>query len=108
LLTQKQLSVQVTQALLDRDYETATVHKTALEDAQRARRKEMEETSKPFIPQYFELDDQKRWRFRKLKCVDQVVFDNGLLMYLCYSTKPYDPREEDGGDAAAAAAAPSQ
>jgi len=65
----RRLWKEVTLALGNRDYDTATVHKTALEDAQRARRKAMEETQEEYKQKYFHLGDQKRWVYNKLKCV---------------------------------------
>jgi hypothetical protein len=55
-----------TKAMLNRDYETATVHKTRLEDEQRQRAKELAARGETHKPQYFVLDDQQRWRYKGL------------------------------------------
>lgn len=57
---------EVTKAMLNRDYETATVHKSRLEDDQRQRAKELAARGETHKPQYFVLDDQQRWRFKGL------------------------------------------
>jgi hypothetical protein len=68
---------QVTIALkkVPADHDLATVHKTELEDAQRARKKERDEKKIPYNPKHFVQDNDGKWVYKRL------------------NIKPYDPNE---------------
>jgi len=70
--------IEVTKALKmnPADHDLATKHKTALEDAQRERRKEHEAKGTHHVPKYFVLDKHQRWVYKKI------------------NTKPYDESEK--------------
>lgn len=58
------------------DHDEATVHKTALEDAQRERKKEREEKGTVYQPKHFFMNKEEKWIYKK------------------YNNSPYDPSEE--------------
>jgi hypothetical protein len=77
----------LTDAIQQKDMEKATTSKTAVEDAQRERRRRMEEHGEKHVPRFFELKND-HW----VPKISYVLPSNGFSMILTHVfSLPDDP-----------------
>ena len=79
-MSARRLWTRLTRAIVAKDMDAATEAKTAVEDAQRETRRNLEERGDTHVPRFFHLKDG-RW-VPKLACVPPPSFPSFLLSLL--------------------------